>query len=260
MFDFLGFERGAGMSKNATAVTNPLHDFLVSLEDAKTVDEAWAKTLVHARNLGAHHIGVQVFTEGAMAWRKWSTPKWIEEMYEETVYPAFDPKLEHCRRSLTPYFYEKGFWDRDPFLPEPRRLLDEELVSVGNRAAVAFPNHTASRQGWGYFAFTGNMERAEFERLYADRGSELQLAGIGAFNRIRMLLNEQEATRIGITNRERECLLWLSRGLQYDQIADRLGLRKVTVEFHIAKAKRKLDARTREQALINAVQLNLLDV
>lgn len=248
------------MNKQAMAVTNPLHEFLGSLEDAKTVDDAWSKTIAYARNLGANNVGLQVYSGGSRLLRKWTSPKWVAELYEEIVYPSFDPKLEHCRRNLTPYFCEKEFWDQDPNLPEPRRRMDEEIVAAGNRAAVAFPNHTASRRGWGYFAFTANMGRVEFERLYADRGAAFHLAGIGAFNRIRILANEEEAVRVGITDRERECLLWLSRGMQYDQIADRLGLRNVTVEFHIAKAKRKLNARTREQALIHAVQLNLLDV
>lgn len=95
--------------------------------------------------------------------------------------------------------------------------------------------------------------------MFSDRGAAIQLAGIGGFNRVRALANEEEISRIGITKRERECLLWLGRGLRYDQIADRLGVRKVTVEFHIAKARRKLNVRTREQALVKAVQLNILD-
>ena len=247
-------------SVTAAVIHNPLHDFLVGLEGSATVADAWHLTLDYMRNLGASHVGIQFYSDGSRSLRQWSAPEWVEEMYQESVFPSFDPKLEHCRKKLTPYFYQKEFWDRETDLPEPRRQLDEELVAVGNRAAVAFPNHTASQQGWGYFAFTADMKRAEFERLYADRGAEMQLAGIGSFSRIRMLANLEEAVRVGITERERECLLWLSRGLQYDQIADRLGLRTVTVEFHIAKAKRKLNARTREQALITALQLNLLDL
>ncbi|MDA7949382.1 MAG: LuxR family transcriptional regulator [Hyphomicrobiaceae bacterium] len=242
------------------AIHNQLHDFLVSLDGAATVNDAWQTTLGYMRDLGASHVGIVLYAEGARALRQWSAPGWIEEMYQEKVYPHSDPKLEHCRKNLTPYFYQKEFWDREPNLPEPRRCLDEELVRIGNRAAVAFPNHSGSRRRWGYFAFTTDMGRAEFERFYADRGAAIQLAGIGAFNRVKVLTNEEEVKRIGITQRERECLLWLGRGFQYDQIADRLGLRKVTVEYHIAKAKRKLNARTREQALVTALQLNLLDI
>jgi len=241
------------------ALNNRTHDFFSALDEAETADEAWGSTLTYLRNLGANHLGIQVFPDGGEPYRRWSTPDWVAELYQDTVYPSHDPKLEHCRKKLSPYFYEKEFWSRDSELPEPRRQLDEELVSVGNRAAVAFPNHTACRQGWGYFAFTADVGKAEFERLFADRGAEIQLAGIGAFNRVLALENEEEVSRVGLTKRERECLLWLGRGLRYDQIADRLGLSVVTVEFHIANARRKLNARTREQALVSAVQLNILD-
>jgi len=241
------------------ALHNRLHDFLNALDDAELVDDAWESTLAYMRDLGANHIGIQSYSKGSDPVRRWSTPPWVAEMYRETVYPSHDPKLEHCREKMTPYFYEKEFWEREPDLPGPRRQLDEEIVAVGNRSAVAFPNHTVSKQSWGYFAFTADVDKAEFERLFVDRGAEIQLAGIGAFNHIRNLADKEEASSIGITKRERECLLWLGRGLRYDQIADRLGVRTVTVEFHIAKARRKLNARTREQALVKAVQLNILD-
>ena len=99
----------------------------------------------------------------------------------------------------------------------------------------------------------------EFAKIYNNHRTMIHLGAITAFNRIHTLAREQQAECIGITKRERECLLWLSRGLRYDQIAHRLGLRRVTVEFHIAKARCKLNARTREQALVRALQLNILD-
>jgi DNA-binding CsgD family transcriptional regulator len=55
-------------------------------------------------------------------------------------------------------------------------------------------------------------------------------------------------------------LRWLAAGLRYDRIAERLGISLVTVELHVANAKRKLDAKTREQALAIAVALRLLDL
>jgi DNA-binding CsgD family transcriptional regulator len=87
----------------------------------------------------------------------------------------------------------------------------------------------------------------------------MHLAGLIAFNHINCLWQYKAADEVGLTRRERECLLWLSRGLRNDQIADRLGVSRATIEFHLANARRKLDARTREQALVKAVQLNIID-
>jgi DNA-binding CsgD family transcriptional regulator len=48
--------------------------------------------------------------------------------------------------------------------------------------------------------------------------------------------------------------------MRYDRIAERLGISRPTVELHLANARRKLGARTREQALAKAVALGLLDL
>lgn len=80
-----------------------------------------------------------------------------------------------------------------------------------------------------------------------------------AYDRIQALIKADEATNIHLTPRERECLLWLSMGLRNAQIAYRLGIKLVTVEFHLANARRKLNATTREQAVAAAVRMGLIE-
>lgn len=63
---------------------------------------------------------------------------------------------------------------------------------------------------------------------------------------------------VKLSDRESDCLVWLARGLRNDVIADKLGIKPVTVEMHIANARRKLAAATREQALVIAIQLGLV--
>jgi DNA-binding CsgD family transcriptional regulator len=48
--------------------------------------------------------------------------------------------------------------------------------------------------------------------------------------------------------------------MRHDRIAERLGITRPTVELHLANARRKLRARTREQALAKAITLGLLDL
>lgn len=68
----------------------------------------------------------------------------------------------------------------------------------------------------------------------------------------------QPGSSIKLTERELECLLWLSRGLRNDRIAENMGIKPVTVQLHIDKAKKKLNAVTREQALSIAIQSGIL--
>ena len=55
-------------------------------------------------------------------------------------------------------------------------------------------------------------------------------------------------------------MTWLAIGLRYDRIAERLGIASATVELHLRNARRKLGAKMREQALVKAVALGLLDL
>lgn len=56
-----------------------------------------------------------------------------------------------------------------------------------------------------------------------------------------------------LSTRERECLLLLAQGLRTAQIADRLGIATVTVELYCRNARKKLAAKTREQAVALAI-------
>lgn len=56
-----------------------------------------------------------------------------------------------------------------------------------------------------------------------------------------------------LSNRERACLLLLTEGLIVKQIARRLDISESAVHLYISNAKRKLKARTREEAVTRAI-------
>jgi DNA-binding NarL/FixJ family response regulator len=63
-----------------------------------------------------------------------------------------------------------------------------------------------------------------------------------------------------LTRREREVLELMARGLGARLIAKRLGLSERTVEGHTLTLFRKLEVRTRLQAIQRAAQMNLVDL
>ena len=63
-----------------------------------------------------------------------------------------------------------------------------------------------------------------------------------------------------LTEREREALGLLADGHRNDRIAHRMSISVSTVEMHMANARRKLGARTREQALVEAIRRGLIRV
>lgn len=61
-----------------------------------------------------------------------------------------------------------------------------------------------------------------------------------------------------VTVREVEVLLWVREGKTNDEIADILGLSMLTVKNHLRHAMKKLDVRTRGQAVAKAIALGFL--
>jgi DNA-binding NarL/FixJ family response regulator len=63
-----------------------------------------------------------------------------------------------------------------------------------------------------------------------------------------------------ITPRERQILGLLMAGLGRDEIAEQLGISSNTVRSHIQRTLVKLDSRSRAEAVVTAVKLNLLPI
>ena len=70
--------------------------------------------------------------------------------------------------------------------------------------------------------------------------------------------NNPEGT-VKLTARELDCLSLLAQGYRTVQIADQLNIKPVTVEFHLANVRNKLEAKTREQALVTAIMQGLME-
>ena len=95
------------------------------------------------------------------------------------------------------------------------------------------------------------------ERVISPEVQRIALGELGAFAR---MAREGSVVRASLTPREHEVLMLLSQGLTMRQMAKRLGISPRTVETHMAKLYRKLDARTRVQAVSRAVSLGLIEL
>lgn len=72
--------------------------------------------------------------------------------------------------------------------------------------------------------------------------------------------SDREPPPAKLSRREVECLQGLARGLHDAQIAADLKLSHSTVRLHLKNARAKLSAKTREQALIKAFALGLIQI
>jgi len=75
-----------------------------------------------------------------------------------------------------------------------------------------------------------------------------------------VVMTKKSSKTPSLTGRELQCLQLLARGLRSEAIAHELGVKRVTIDLHIANAKRKMNASTREHAVALAVHNKLVDL
>lgn len=97
----------------------------------------------------------------------------------------------------------------------------------------------------------------EGERVISPEVQRTAVGELGAFAR---MAREGSEVRASLSPREHEVLLLIGKGLTMRQMANRLGISPRTVETHMAKLYRKLDVRTRVQAVSRAVSLGLIEL
>ncbi len=234
-------------------VSYDVADFMTSISRTDGVDETWGLTVDFMSGLGASHVGVSLNLNEPEPLLLWTTPQWMSELFLESIYPELDLAWEHCKDNVTPYLGGKSVEGLSPDLPEARRRYLEEITAVDIRTTCSIPVHGNVAKEWGIFDFATDFGPGDIKAFQKEFGAKIYLAAVAAFRRLQTQIQTHDSEPVPLTPSERECLLWLGRGLRNESIAARLGVRPVTVEFHLSNARKKLSAQTREQALATAM-------
>lgn len=110
--------------------------------------------------------------------------------------------------------------------------------------------------------------------LYGDISAEIVIAliaiaffGIGIFINKKSLhkerpsfVDQKKIKKLGISNREYEVLVHISKGLSNKEIASTLFVSESTIKTHVSNLLIKLDAKRRTQAVQKAKNLHILPV
>lgn len=73
-------------------------------------------------------------------------------------------------------------------------------------------------------------------------------------------ITEKNDSVPNLTKRETEVLQGVAKGLTYIEVSDMLGMSPNTITSHIKHIYRKLEVRSRSEAVFEAVQLGLIDI
>ncbi len=188
-----------------------------------------------------------------------SHPSDFMQHMEATCSWEDDVSLLHVQRSDEPLLWYDLDYLRRAMTNRQLRIAFEAWdyhMHVGVTLPLRFSQGESMCLG-GFGLASGCLEGQEFNRLWAEHDQEIiQLTTI-----FDMLARERHNDEIfQLTPREKECLKWLTAGLRPQQISDKLGNAYRTTEKQIASARRKLNARSNEQAVAKALVYGVLDL
>lgn len=239
-------------------------DLLTELNAARTLEDLWAATAAYLDQLG---LSCSIYTfvkpgrhDKPRFWT--SLPAFWQDRYVDRNYARVDPFFRHCCNTFEPIGTGPEYLADHPFLTKAERQFIHEGAVTGFRSGFSAPVGLVGGAGFGGWNFGSLMSRRELESILAERGRDLRLIAFYVHHFAEQLDSGVDGTDerpyAPLTDREKECLLWLGRGLRTDAIADRLGIASVTVDLHFKGARRKLGAVTREEALAKAIAANLI--
>jgi DNA-binding CsgD family transcriptional regulator len=183
-----------------------------------------------------------------------NTPADYVEPYLDPSCFRRDPVMQHCKRNSVPIV-----WNQETYVESGLGELWEQQAGFGYCTGIAMALHLPEGK---HFQFGVDREQAlptdpeELQRLVAD----LQLFAVHAQDSaLRLLLpKEQQPERPGLTPRELETLRWTMDGKTAWEVGALLGISERTVVFHLSNATHKLGCINKQQAVLKALRLGLI--
>ncbi|WP_337660404.1 helix-turn-helix transcriptional regulator [Anderseniella sp. Alg231-50] len=229
-------------------------DELTTLPDAVSI---WRHTADYAANAGYSGCSLVL---GEMSDGHIRRPRIISsfsadfrQAYAQEGLGEIDPFLLFSCTSLS----AKKIVTRDlssfPGACPQHKMFLEHAAENGAVNNLGIPVRTPDNDVFGGWIFSNSETDEHFEKLHCDHSTQMHLAAVLAYERMVALGLGSMGKEQLLSDRERECLIWLCAGLRVSMIAQRLSLSESAVRLYITNARRKFGARTREQAIARAI-------
>ena len=200
--------------------------------------------VVHSRHAQYENAFVQ--TNYAPEWR---------ERYDAERFAYVDPTVGHCLTSTLPII-----WEPDTFGTAGGRALYEEACGFGMRTGVTLPIHGPNGEVGLLSLASDASPGAEFTREITNRMGSLTLVRDYAFAASMAFAHPSGGDPVPrLTRRELEILQWVMAGKSSWEISMITRCSEATVNFHLANVRQKFNVNTRQQAVVKAIALGLLN-
>ncbi len=183
------------------------------------------------------------------------SPRWRNKYDAEKLHYV-DPTVGHCLGSTLPLI-----WQPQTFESPRQQELYEEASGYGIRSGITYPVHGANGE-FGVISFvSGTLADKKFQQELGHFMPALALLRDYVFESSLRFLKPEPAgeSEIHLTHRELESLKWAMVGKSSWEISQIMHCSEATVNFHVANVRRKFKVATRQQAVVKAIRLGLIN-
>lgn len=186
-------------------------------------------------------------------------PTWWCERYLQMNYQKVDPIARHCRMRSTPVQLDRAESRQDVPL-DAREAFIAEAQSAGLRSGLGVPLHGTNGE-WGMLILNSELpQQAVTSRVANAIPFATLLAAYMQESARRIVLNRTSIhPEYKLTQREKECLVWVAEGKTSWETSKILSISERTVIYHLQNVVQKLDVVNRAQAVAKATALLLAD-
>ena len=236
-------------------------DLLESLLSCETVEELHQQTAIITRQMGFDHFlyGVQVNTSLTRPYQFILSgyPEAWRSRYVEQNYQEIDPTVHHC---ITQKHTIPVVWQTQIFKGGKEAKMRGESRDFGLLNGVSFSIHGSHGEA-AMLSLATSRESPQAKRDIDSAMGKAQLLACYLHEAVQSVVLSKGAlplVKIGLTDRERECLLWAAEGKTGGEIADILRISERTVIFHLQNAGQKMGTTNRQHAISRAISMRLI--
>lgn len=193
-------------------------------------------------------------------------PEFLQEYYDDGMqeddYVLLRAETLGPTRRFETFRIGYSLCDELPDALDKSREVQLRCAEVGIKDGLAFIGQAPlsplnPEQRFFGFVYAGEAGSADHAR---DQFGELQVASFALMGQIKPEFEaRREGFRYDITERERQMLVYLARGLQRAQIAFEANLSLPTVDMHLRNLRAKLGAQTLAEAVAKGYRFGLID-
>jgi DNA-binding CsgD family transcriptional regulator len=224
-----------------------IFDLVDRIAAAATPADAWGDYLAAGRAAGFDHgLALLAAVDEPLSQRSYADamPEGWLAAYVTQDCSHMDPIAEQLIISVTPYDFRVAEWFGD----RRRKTWHDLNRDAGLEAGMMIP-----------YRADGVLRAAALcgreVRVHPHDRKALEFAGMELLLRLRNLgARPSGANEHELSPRERECLRWIAVGKSDWEIGEILNLSGKTVNVYVERAKQKLQAATRTQAIVFALR------